>query len=203
MTHQLSCHNSNKLIRESSNRQFLKYNNNLIDEISDEITKDYEKFCEIVNKTKENTEKHTEKQSESIVKYVLYDKAERNKRAIMIYLNERLKKLKSYAWIFQNTPPSHVKSNFEDNDFLFYSQYIKNMEKYFKSLSPIISIDLSKQTKPPKNSVYVSVLANENIKNFKINNESESITIEKGSSYLFPRVDIDLYILRGSFSYNE
>lgn len=190
------CPNAYRLVKESQNKQISSVNTTTINETIDEINKDYTKFFSLLENRKEE-------RSWTPEQMVLYKKVERNKRAVLIYFNERLSKLEKVAWSYLKNPPSHTIQNFDEKDLLFHSEYVQNLENYSKGLLIDVDMDLTKLQSPPSDSVFVSVRAQESIKGFKISFDEETIDVEKGNSYLFKKSDIESYLRRGLFSLNE
>ena len=190
------CSSAYKLVKESLNTQILGLNTNTINELIDEISKDYESFYLSIGGDNKNEKDYRQDQK------VLIDKVNRNKRAVLIYLNERIKKLIDASWTYSTNLPNYVLDNLDENDNLFYSEYTKNLHSYSSKLS-YIDMDLTKHLHPPSDSIMVSIRAEENIKNFKLNSEQGIIEIHKGNTYYFPKADVESYVKRGVFSYNE
>lgn len=191
------CKNALKLVHEASNSQIQNINLNLIDEIITEIKGDNQTILDTYEK------EELEQESRSIIHDFYLEKISRNKRAILIYLNERLKKIKYNCLLYQGINPENITEKLSDYDNLFYNEYLKNYQNYYKHISLDLDMDLSKHLNPPSDSITVSVRANETIKNFKISKNSNLINIEKGNSYSFSRSDVEPYLQTGLFSMNE
>lgn len=186
------CSTASRLVKESSNSQIISISSNLIDEVCEDIKRDYKLFVSQLEKNDEinrvNNKDHESSvngENLSCFSYnqiLLFDKINRNKRGVLIYLNERIKKLKNLSWQYFNNLPDDVSNiSFTESDTIFYNQYTKNLQDYFNSLAidnynefkvynnMNTYMDLSKSLAPPMtDNIIVSVKAEENIKDFKL-----------------------------------
>jgi hypothetical protein len=194
------CPNSLKLVKESNNKQILHISTETINEVVEEITKDYEMLIKLMETQKSSVDGKSLTPEQNI----LYEKINRNKRGVLIYLNERLNKLENITWDCGKAIPSHVLEKFDEVDQHFQSEYYKNLNTYCKTIFGQVDMDLTKNINPPNDSIYISVRAEETIKKIKLNEyDEEEISIEKGSTYMLKKSDVEPLVRRGIFSYNE
>lgn len=195
--------NAVKLVKEAANKQLLPTNTEIINEAILEINKDYNNLMKLINEKAEESE-NTESTGLTPEQNLMYEKISRNKRGVMLYLNERMTKIENLVWEYGESIPDHIYEKFDEADKHYCQEYLKNFEKYYKTIVYDINMDLSNQLVPPTNNIFISCKAEKTIEKFKPSYvDKEDMLLEKGSSYVFKKTDIEGYVRKGVLSYND
>ena len=161
--------NSYKLVKESQNKVFQPISTELINQTADEINKNFQSFSKLLEIQDKFADKLSPEQA------LILSKISRNKRGVFIYLNDRINKLENMTWEFHDNLPETIIEKMGEVDKQYQKQYYINFKKYFKSVLLEVDMDLTKHLKPPVDSCYVSVRAEDDVENFKLNSNSEKI----------------------------
>lgn len=193
------CTNSTKLVREAKNKQVLSFPNETINEVVDEIKKDYELLMKLIEFQNPNNDNNVITSEQTL----LYEKINRNKRGVLLYLNDRMNKLENITWEYTNDIPLNIEEKLIESDKHYQSEYFNNMKTYYKNLVLDVDMDLTKQFTPPSDSIYASVKSEVNINSFVLVPGDKKMVLEKGCSYVFKKSDVEPYVRKGIFTYNE
>ncbi len=139
---------------------------------------------------------------------VLYTRAGKNKRCLLIYLykiyiiiirKNRMDKLENEYWKYTGNLPQRTLQNFDEKDKKYYEQYTQLLNNYSKKIS-FSNFDLTKDYSPPTE-LYCEVRALEDING--IDTYEGKINIEKNHTYSLRRNDIEHYLRKGLFTLTE
>ena len=193
------CTNATKLVKEAKNKQILAFPNETINEVVEEIKKDYNLLMKLIEEQNPNNDNGVITSEQTL----LYEKINRNKRGVLLYLNDRMNKLENITWEYTNDIPLNIEEKLIEADKHYQAEYFNNMKNYYKNLVLDVDMDLTKQFDPPLDSIYASVKSEVNIDSFVLVHGEKNITLEKGCSYVFKKSDVEPYVRKGIFSYNE
>lgn len=119
----------------------------------------------------------------------------RNKRCILVYLNERLIRIKALRWEFGPVLPNDIKNNLCDPEITFYKNYSKLMSNYMRAIGNRHSLDITTDFRPPK-SLYIEVRCLEDFGDFELD-DNQVIHLKKHSLHYLPRSQVESLIKRG------
>ncbi|XP_055387514.1 DNA replication complex GINS protein PSF1-like [Condylostylus longicornis] len=120
---------------------------------------------------------------------------QRNKRCLLVYLNERLEKIKSLRWEFGPVIPSDIKSSLCEPEIMYFNNYSKSLANYMRSIGDGFGIDLTSDLKPPK-TLYVEVRCLKDYGKFEMEN-GDVVFLKKNSQHYLPRSEIEPLIRQG------
>eukprot|EP01098_Paradermamoeba_levis_P012887 TRINITY_DN5741_c0_g1_i1.p1 TRINITY_DN5741_c0_g1~~TRINITY_DN5741_c0_g1_i1.p1 ORF type:complete len:209 (-),score=47.72 TRINITY_DN5741_c0_g1_i1:105-686(-) len=116
----------------------------------------------------------------------------RNKRVVLAYLNERLKKVKQLRWELGSfLIPAEVKQNLSSLEFQFLVDYDKMLNSY----SADIGFDLSGDLDHPPKDLFIEVRALTDVG--EIMTENGVLNLQKNSTYFLRRNDVEHHIRLG------
>nr|CAD7574394.1 unnamed protein product [Timema californicum] len=81
---------------------------------------------------------------------------ERNKRCLLAYLYNRLKKIRQMRWEFGIVLPPEIRANLCEPEVQWFVNYNKSLATYMKSIADSGGLNLTQFMQPPK-SLYVEV----------------------------------------------
>lgn len=111
---------SKQLLRELKTSKWLPpYNNELIEAIQEEISD-----------THARVSAEFEAASEDASTAILHGVNSRNKRAVLAYLNFRIKKLESFKWDSGPSIPAHFASNLHQDESDYFQRYNTLVSSY-------------------------------------------------------------------------
>ena len=177
------CENSKNLIRELKTSKWLPpYNQTLISEIASETQQLSADISSIIRD-----------QEKSLACMTLSSCANRNKRAVLLYLNHRLSKVEKLKWETGGTIPPHFNNQLSSYEQEYYRQYSALIQLYSRKVCK--NLDLTADLHPPKD-LFVEVRVNENCGEIVLP-ESGSVSLEKNTMHLLRRTEASQLVRQG------
>ncbi|XP_042209933.1 DNA replication complex GINS protein PSF1-like [Homarus americanus] len=109
---------------------------------------------------------------------------ERNKRCLLAYLYNRLDRIKAMRWEFGSILPADIRANICEPEIQWFNRYNKNLASYMRSLGEGTGLDLTQDTKPPKN-LYVEVRCLKDYGEFELE-EGDIVVLQKNTTHYLP-----------------
>ncbi|KXJ30034.1 DNA replication complex GINS protein PSF1 [Exaiptasia diaphana] len=116
---------------------------------------------------------------------------ERDKRCLLVYLYNRMVRIKNFRWEFGTVLPEDVKYNMCEQEIQWFTKYNKSLANYMKS----VGLDLTQDTKPPK-SLYIEVRCVEDYGEFEAD-DGTVVLLKKNSQHFLPRSHCEHLIRQG------
>lgn len=114
----------------------------------------------------------------------------RNKRCVLAYLMNRLRRIQAYRWETGTVAVSHLADNLSASEASFLTQYNKLLGAYGDS----VELDLTADAQPPKDLyVEVRVLADCG----SVVTDSGPVTLKPGTAHFLKRADVEPLIRQG------
>ena len=124
------------------------YNDELVRSILEEVKAHHREMLSLLRKL-ENAEEKTEKRSISAAMETHHFSILRNKKALMIYLNERAKRIQSLRWTLGVGLPDSISENLSHSERDYFTRYSKILNKYMGKKDGI-NMNLTLDRDPPK-----------------------------------------------------
>ena len=126
------------------------YNDELVRSILEEVKAHHREMLSLLRKL-ENAEENneTEKRSISAAMETHHFSILRNKKALMIYLNERAKRIQSLRWTLGVGLPDSISENLSHSERDYFTRYSKILNKYMGKKDGI-NMNLTLDRDPPK-----------------------------------------------------
>lgn len=118
---------------------------------------------------------------------------QRNKRCLLAYLYERLRRIRALRWDYGPVIPPEIKANLCEPEINYFNNYSKSLAAYMMSIGD--GIDLTTDLKPPK-SLLVAVRCIEEYGKLELE-DGEVINLTKHSQHYLPRQQIEALIRQG------
>ncbi|EGC29815.1 hypothetical protein DICPUDRAFT_84206 [Dictyostelium purpureum] len=120
----------------------------------------------------------------------------RDKRCVLAYLNERLKRIKEYRWSSGNgLLPDQLKEKLSQDEIQFFSDYDKNLTDY----NIKVGLDLTVDPQPPKD-LYVEVRVIKELGQVVLNSGA-TVTLNLNTTHFLKRSDVSNLISQGSLEH--
>lgn len=114
----------------------------------------------------------------------------RNKRCVLAYLMNRLRRIQTYRWEAGTVAAVHLGENMSAQESAFLAQYNKLLGAYCDS----VELDLTADAQPPKDLyIEVRVLADCG----SVVTDSGPVTLKPGTAHFLKRMDVEPLIRRG------
>lgn len=120
---------------------------------------------------------------------------QRNKRCLLAYLYERLRRIRNLRWDYGPVIPPDIKANLCEPEINYFNNYSKSLASYMMSIGDGEGIDLTIDLKPPK-ALYVEVRCIEEYGKLELE-DGEVINLIKNSQHYLPRQQIESLIRQG------
>nr|CAD7393398.1 unnamed protein product [Timema cristinae] len=120
---------------------------------------------------------------------------ERNKRCLLAYLYNRLKKIRQMRWEFGIVLPPEIRANLCEPEVQWFVNYNKSLATYMKSIADSGGLNLTQFMQPPK-SLYVEVRCLEDYGKLQLE-DGEIVLLKKNTQHLLPRSQCELLIRQG------
>nr|CAD7454307.1 unnamed protein product [Timema tahoe] len=120
---------------------------------------------------------------------------ERNKRCLLAYLYNRLKKIRQMRWEFGIVLPPEIRANLCEPEVQWFVNYNKSLATYMKSIADNGGLNLTQFMQPPK-SLYVEVRCLEDYGKLQLEG-GEIVLLKKNTQHLLPRSQCELLIRQG------
>jgi len=126
------------------------YNDELVRSILEEVKAHHREMLSLLRKL-ENAEENNEKEKRSIsaAMETHHFSILRNKKALMIYLNERAKRIQSLRWTLGVGLPDSISENLSHSERDYFTRYSKILNKYMGKKDGI-NMNLTLDRDPPK-----------------------------------------------------
>ncbi|XP_004926934.2 DNA replication complex GINS protein PSF1-like [Bombyx mandarina] len=168
-----------------------QYNDEKIRQIIEEMHLLFKLNMNDANATTENRSLWTTVQ-------VRHSALERNKRCILAYLYNRMKKIKTLRWEFGAVLPPDIRELLSDDEYQWFSKYSGNLALYMRSLGQDIGysgIDLTENLKPPK-SLFIEVLCVVDYGKLELE-DGDVVMLKKNSRHYLPTSECQTLIRQG------
>lgn len=126
---------------------------------------------------------------------------ERNKRCLLTYLYSRLERIRAMRWEFGSILPADVRANIREPEMQWFNRYNKNLASYMRSLGEGTGLDLTQDTKPPKN-LYVEVRCLKDYGEFEVE-EGDIVVLQKNTTHYLPMAQCQHLIRQGILEHVE
>ncbi|CAD1475791.1 unnamed protein product, partial [Heterotrigona itama] len=119
----------------------------------------------------------------------------RNKRCILAYIYNRMKKLKELRWELGSILPPEINTNLINAEVQWFQSYNKSLAKYMRSLGEDQGFNLTTNMVPPK-TPYVEVKCVEDFGKLELD-DGQVILLKKNTYHLLPRSVCEPLIRQG------
>jgi GINS complex subunit 1 len=121
---------------------------------------------------------------------VYHQSVHRNKRCVLAYLMNRLRRIQAYRWEAGTVAASHLGENMSAAESMFLSQYNKLIGSYCDT----VELDITADAQPPKDLyIEVRVLADCG----SVVTDSGLVTLKPGTAHFLKRADVEPLIRQG------
>ncbi|XP_068085385.1 DNA replication complex GINS protein PSF1 isoform X2 [Anabrus simplex] len=120
---------------------------------------------------------------------------ERNKRCLLAYLYNRIKKIRQMRWEFGSILPPEIKYNLCEPEVQWFTNYSKSLAGYMKSIGDNYGLNLTQDITPPK-CLYIEVRCLVDYGRFELD-DGEVIVLKKNSQHLLLRSQCEALIRQG------
>ena len=125
------------------------YNDELVRSILEEVKAHHREMLSLLRKLENVENNETEKRSISAAMETHHFSILRNKKALMIYLNERAKRIQSLRWTLGVGLPDSISENLSHSERDYFTRYSKILNKYMGKKDGI-NMNLTLDRDPPK-----------------------------------------------------
>ena len=122
------------------------YNEDLVREVIDECKWHYDELRNLASTLAGTRETNAEAVQASILTH--HESILRNKRALMIYLEERMKRVAALRWTVGVVLPEEVRENLSSAEQEYFNEYSRNLNRYMGRFG--VNTDLTLDMNPPK-----------------------------------------------------
>ncbi|XP_046823992.1 DNA replication complex GINS protein PSF1-like [Vespa crabro] len=119
----------------------------------------------------------------------------RNKRCILAYLYNRMRRLRQMRWELGSILPPEINSNLLNAEIQWFHSYNKSLATYMRSIGDSCGLNLTVNMLPPK-SLYIEVKCLTDFGKLEIEN-GQVVTLKKNTYHLLPRVICEPLIRQG------
>ncbi|KAK9309527.1 hypothetical protein QLX08_000781 [Tetragonisca angustula] len=119
----------------------------------------------------------------------------RNKRCILAYIYNRMRKLKELRWELGSILPPEINTNLINAEVQWFQSYNKSLAKYMRSLGEDHGFNLTTNMVPPK-TLYVEVKCVEDFGKLELD-DGQVILLKKNTYHLLPRSVCEPLIRQG------
>lgn len=120
---------------------------------------------------------------------------ERNKRCLIAYLYNRLRRIRQLRWEFGSVLPAEVRANLGNGEFIWFTKYCKRLASYMETIGEDTGLNLTQDMKPPK-SLYIEVRCLTDFGKFELDT-GEVVLLRKNGVHLLPRSQCESLIRQG------
>eukprot|EP00792_Barthelona_sp_PAP020_P004348 TRINITY_DN2066_c0_g2_i1.p1 TRINITY_DN2066_c0_g2~~TRINITY_DN2066_c0_g2_i1.p1 ORF type:complete len:207 (-),score=58.82 TRINITY_DN2066_c0_g2_i1:230-850(-) len=122
---------------------------------------------------------------------ILYNSIERNKRCILAYLNERMKRLQNLRFHSMGILPLHLKRKLSTSEEKYFSEFADAFASYQNE----IDLDISCYFQPPK-TPHIKIEVMEDLGTIMLEDGSD-VTLNVGNVHYLPRRLVETLIMEG------
>lgn len=126
---------------------------------------------------------------------VRHSALERNRRCLLAYLYNRVKKIRQLRWEFGSIIPPEIKYNMCEPEVQWFNNYNKILATYMRGIGSMEGHNLTLDRLPPKE-LFIEVRCTEDYGEHELDN-GEVVTLKKGYMYLLPRAPCEQLIRQG------
>ncbi|KAJ6638997.1 DNA replication complex GINS protein PSF1 [Pseudolycoriella hygida] len=175
---------------ERNSENLPPFNDEIVRGVLDEINAIFEENRKDANTVNETGDR-------SLIPLLMYRDASlyRNKRCVLAYLYNRLKRIKEMRWQFGVAIPNEIKSNLCEPEIQWFNAYTQNLGTYMRSIGDDIGLNLTDNVGPPK-SLYVEVRCVTDYGKYELEN-GDVILLRENSQHYLPRVECEPLIRQG------
>jgi GINS complex subunit 1 len=167
------------------------YNDNGVRLVAAEIKELLEPLLEIVQSHRAELATN---QSYGAGVLVYHRSIQRNKRCVLAYLMNRLRRIQAYRWEAGNVAAAHLADNMSAPESHFLNQYNKILGTYCDQ----VELDLTAEAQPPKD-LYIEVRV---IKDCgAVVTDSGNVTLKPGTAHFLKRTDVEHLIRQGALEH--
>ncbi|EAT48253.1 AAEL000692-PA [Aedes aegypti] len=120
---------------------------------------------------------------------------QRQKRCLMVYLHNRLQKLKKVRWHLGATLPADIKANLNEPELQWFNNYSRMLAKYMATIGDGTGLNLTNDIKPPK-SLFIEVRCLTDYGKFELES-GEIVLLKKNSQHYLPKLQCEALIRQG------
>ncbi|XP_058447870.1 DNA replication complex GINS protein PSF1-like [Malaya genurostris] len=120
---------------------------------------------------------------------------QRQKRCLMIYLYNRIQKLKKVRWHLGATLPADIKANLNEPELQWFNNYSKMLASYMMTIGDGQGLNLTNDIKPPK-SLFIEVRCLTDYGKFELES-GEIVLLKKNSQHYLPKLQCEALIRQG------
>ena len=128
---------------------------------------------------------------------------DRNIRCMLAYHANRLTRIERLAWESGKHIPDHLLEKLSDAEVQYFKTYLENLDNYNKQISNMFGhdsnhMDLTVDFNPPKD-LFIEIRVNKDYGTVTLP-ESGEVKLQKNSTHLLRRSEVDHLIKRGIMS---
>lgn len=121
---------------------------------------------------------------------VFHESVHRNKRCVLAYLMNRLRRIQTYRWEAGAVAANHLSENMSAAESTFLTQYNKLLGSYCSE----VDLDITADAQPPKDLyIEVRVLADCG----SVETDAGPVTLKPGTAHFLKRADVEPLIRQG------
>ncbi|KAK0089495.1 hypothetical protein PV325_007058 [Microctonus aethiopoides] len=185
--------NALKLVNELALSDDIKpFNENLVRQVIDEMQALYEANLNDVNTTVSDIENSTSRFMSVQLRHAALN---RNKRCLLAYVYNRMRRLRQARWEFGSILPTEISVNMLSLESQWYQAYNKSLATYMRSIGDNQGLNLTMDMMPPK-SLYIEVRCLVDYGKFELD-DGQVISLKKNTHHLLPRAQCEPLIRQG------
>jgi len=120
---------------------------------------------------------------------------QRNKRCLLAYLYNRIMRIRGMRWEFGSILPANIRSSMCEPEIQWFNKYNKNLAQYMRSLGEGHGLDLTQDTKPPKN-LYIEVRCLQDYGEFEMD-DGDTVVLQRNTTHFLPMAQCQHLIRQG------
>jgi len=191
---------SAQLLRDLQRARWLPpFNEKVIKEVAEEINNDFREFMSLTRMLDSDLAEDLEVPQDTAGGLMLYtDLMERNKRNILIYLNERLEKIEELRWEIGHMIPEDKLGMLSEAEKVYLYRYNDILDNYMRHYVPECKagLDLTADVEAPEEmNVQVRVL-DDSVGEI-LTPDSGVVRLQKGCQLFLKRTDVEHLIRAG------
>ncbi|XP_063241956.1 DNA replication complex GINS protein PSF1-like isoform X1 [Bacillus rossius redtenbacheri] len=120
---------------------------------------------------------------------------ERNKRCLLAYLYNRLRRIRQMRWEFGSILPPDIKASLCEPEVQWFSSYSKLLATYMGSIGEGSGLNLTQDVRPPK-SLFIEVRCLVDYGRLELD-DGDVVVLKRNSQHLLPRSQCELLVRQG------
>ncbi|XP_008556431.1 DNA replication complex GINS protein PSF1 [Microplitis demolitor] len=182
-----------KLITELELSEDIKpFNENLVRKVMDEMQSLYEANLEDVNTTVSDSDDSASRYMSVQLRHAALN---RNKRCLLAYVYNRMRRLRQARWEFGSILPPEISVNMLSLETQWFQAYNKSLATYMRSIGDNQGLNLTVDMVPPK-SLYIEVRCLVDYGKFELD-DGQVITLKENTHHLLPRAQCEPLVRQG------